>query len=59
MIAAVMPVSAPLGGESDQAFFVFFKLDCRKHTNIRTLCLGCHASVTRELRGRLKIKRKG
>ncbi len=22
--------------------------------NIRTLCLGCHASVTRELRGRLK-----
>jgi hypothetical protein len=22
--------------------------------NIRTLCLGCHASVTKELRGRLK-----
>jgi hypothetical protein len=26
--------------------------------NIRTLCLGCHANVTAELRGRLKVKTK-
>jgi hypothetical protein len=36
MVEVAVPILriAPLGGESEQAFFAFFKPGCRKHTQL-------------------------